>query len=427
MRLLKRLLRKLLPSGLLRFIEKSYRLGRGFFWQARFGFPARGLRVIAVTGTNGKTTTISYINDILNAAGYKTAALSTVFYEVAGKMTPNDTHFTIDKQSIVQSFLSRAKKARVDFVVLEVTSHALDQDRMMGVKAEVALVTNLTQDHLDYHKTMENYARAKSLLLKNYGAKYAVLNGDDNWFDYFRDAARCEVFEYGKTKKARLRIEGIKLGPEGSEATFDTEAGKLTARTRLPGEYNVYNAAAAASAGVILGVEPKKIELGISGLKKLSGRMEDIDEGQGFRVLVDFAITPDALEKALTALKKTAKGKVRIVFGATGDRDRGKRPDMGKVAAKLADAVYLTDDETYTEDADKIRRAVYAGIEKAGGAKKTRVIPDREEAIAQAFKDSKDGDAVLIAGLGHENSRNMGGKLIPWSDQETARKLLHIR
>jgi UDP-N-acetylmuramoyl-L-alanyl-D-glutamate--2,6-diaminopimelate ligase len=155
--------------------------------------------------------------------------------------------------------------------------------------------------------------------------------------------------------------------------------------------------------------------------------MEDIDEGQGFRVLVDFAITPDALEKALTALKKTAKGKVRIVFGATGDRDRGKRPDMGKVAAKLADAVYLTDDETYTEDADKIRRAVYAGIEKAGGAKKTRVIPDREEAIAQAFKDSKDGDAVLIAGLGHENSRNMGGKLIPWSDQETARKLLHIR
>ncbi|HEX5455830.1 MAG TPA: UDP-N-acetylmuramoyl-L-alanyl-D-glutamate--2,6-diaminopimelate ligase [Candidatus Saccharimonadales bacterium] len=426
MRLLKKLLRRLLPVALLRLVEKSYRLGRGLFWQARFGFPARGLRVIAVTGTNGKTTTISYINEILKAAGYKTAALSTVFYEVDGKITPNTTHFTIDKQSIVQSFMHRAKKAGVDFVVLEVTSHALDQDRMMGVKAEVAVITNLTQDHLDYHRTMENYAHAKSLLLRNFGAKYAVLNGDDKWFDYFKGAAKCEVFEYGKGKTARLKIGGIKLSASGSRATFETDGGKLAVKTGLPGEFNVYNAAAAAAAGVILGLTPKKIELGISGLKGLSGRMEEIDEGQNYRVLVDFAITPDALEKALTALNKTAGGSVRLVFGATGDRDKGKRPDMGRVAGKLADAVYLTDDETYTEDAEKIRSEVFSGIKDAGAAKKTRIIPDRAEAIAQAFKDSKKGDAVLIAGLGHENSRNMGGKLIPWSDQETARKLLHI-
>lgn len=413
-----------MPKSLIRLVEKAYRKGRGLLWQVRYGFPARGMRVIAVTGTNGKTTTTSYINEILKAAGYKTAVLNTVFYEVAGKKVPNRTHFTIDKQSIVQSFFSRARKADVDFVVIEVTSHALDQDRLMGVPVEIAVVTNLTQDHLDYHKTMKNYARAKSLLLRNFGAKYAVLNIDDGWFGFFSEASSAEVFSYGKGKQADLNISGVKLGADGSSAQFKASAKRFTVRTNLPGEFNVYNAAAAASAGHLLGIGEKNICDGIASLGEVSGRMEQIKAGQKFRVFVDFAITPDALEKALGALGKTSKGKVRVVFGATGDRDKGKRPDMGKAAAEFADYIYLTDDETYTEDADNIRKAVLKGIIQAGAENRTEVIPDREKAIEKAFADSGSGDAVLIAGLGHEDSRNMGGKLVPWRDQEVARTLL---
>jgi UDP-N-acetylmuramoyl-L-alanyl-D-glutamate--2,6-diaminopimelate ligase len=294
----------------------------------------------------------------------------------------------------------------------------------MGVPVEIAVITNLTQDHLDYHKTMENYARAKSLLLRNFGAKYAVLNGDDKWFSYFKEAAKAEVLEYGKSKTAGFRISGVKLEHDGASAKFETVDEKFTVNTSLPGEFNVYNAAAAAGVGAILGIQPQKIAKAVASLKEVTGRMEEIKAGQKFRVFVDFAITPDALEKALIALQKITTGKVRLVFGATGDRDKGKRPDMGKAAAEFADAIYLTDDETYTEDPGKIINDVLIGIKKSGAEKKTKVIPDREEAIKQAFSDSKNNDAVLIAGLGHEDSRNMGGKLVPWRDQEIAKKLL---
>lgn len=413
-----------MPAELLRAVEKIYRKSRGLLWQARYGFPARGMHVIAVTGTNGKTTTISYINEILKAAGYKTAVLNTVFYEVAGKRTRNTTHFTVDKQSIVQSFFARAKRAKVDYVILEVTSHALDQDRIMGVKIDIALITNLTQDHLDYHKTMKNYARAKSLLLRNYGAKYGLLNADDEWFEYFRGRSSAEVVPYGKAQNAKIKITEVKLNGSGASARLIYGGQKLDIATRLPGEFNVYNASAAVGVGFLLEIKPEDIKKGVYSLAELSGRMEEITARQDFRVFVDFAITPDAIEKALAALKKISKGKVRVVFGATGDRDREKRAYMGRVAAKLADAIYLTDDETYTEDPEKIREAVMSGIRGAKGAGKTKVIPDRKQAMKQAFQDAGKGDSVLITGLGHEDSRNMGGRLVPWSDQKVARELL---
>ena len=424
MRKLKKLVRKIFPQVLLTTIEKSYRYGRGGLLQARYGFPAKGMRVIAVTGTNGKSTTASYINEILKAGGYKTAVLNTVFYEITGVRRPNDTHFTIDKQSIVQSFFARAKKADVDFVVLEVTSHALDQARIIGVPVEIAVVTNLTQDHLDYHGTMENYARAKSSLTRDYGARHTVLNRDDKWYGYFEQRAIGEIFTFGKDKSSTLRISDIKLLKNESKAELATGAGKLRISTNMIGEFNIYNAAAAAGVGFILGVEPNKVARGISNLTEIKGRMQEIDEGQAFRVLVDFAITPDAIEKALVSIKKITKGKVRIVFGATGDRDMKKRPAMGEAAAHNADFIYLTDDETYTENPDKIRDEVVNGIKKAKGEKKTKVIADREAAIAQAFKDAEKGDTVLITGLGHEDSRNMGGELVPWQDQKVAADIL---
>lgn len=424
MKPIKKLVRKLIPIKALKGLEKSYRLARGFFWQVRFGFPARGMRVIGVTGTNGKTTTVSYINEILKAAGYKTAALTTVYYEVDGRKTPNETHLTIHKQSIAQSFLARAKKADVDFVVFEVTSHALDQNRIMDVPVEIGVMTNLTQEHLDYHKTMNNYAAAKALLFKDYGAKYAVLNRDDEWYPFFAKESRAEIFTYGKDKNADLKISDIKLADKESSAVFSFTEGKIKAKTGLLGEFNLYNAAAAAGVGVLLDIDLKKIEKGLTNLSQLSGRMEEINTSQKFKVIIDFAITPDAIEKALKALHSVTKGKVRIVFGATGDRDKTKRPLMGEAAAKYADYIYLTDDETYTEDPKAIIDEVYVGIQKAKAANKTKVIPERGEAIKQAVEDAKPGDTVLITGLGHQNSRNMGGKLVPWNDREAAGKYL---
>lgn len=421
---LKSSVRKLLPGGLVKAVEKIYRQGRGLIWQTRYGFPARDMRVIAITGTNGKTTTASYINEILKSAGYKTAVLTTVYYEINGKKTANKTHFTIDKQSIVQSFFSRAKKADTDFVILEVTSHALDQDRITGIPVEIGVITNLTQDHLDYHKTMENYGKAKARLIRDYGAKYAVLNADDEWYGFFRDRATCEVFSYGKNKVSNLKISAVKLAETSSSAELSVPSGKIKAETSLLGEFNLYNAAAAASVGIILNINSTKIKQGISNMIPVAGRLEEIDQGQNFKVFVDFAITPDAIEKTLVALKKIGKGKVSIVFGATGDRDKAKRPAMGKVAVDYADKIYLTDDETYTENGAKIREDVLKGIKKAEGNKKTKVIPDRKKAIAEAFRDAEKGDIVLITGLGHEDTRNMGGKFIPWQDQSVAKEVL---
>jgi UDP-N-acetylmuramoyl-L-alanyl-D-glutamate--2,6-diaminopimelate ligase len=421
---LKRWIRRLLPKQIIKKAEKLYRLQRGIFWQIRFGFPARKLRVIAITGTNGKSTTAAYTNEILKAADYKTAVLTTVFYEVDGERSANKTHFTIDKQSIVQSFMAKAKKAGVDFVILEVTSHAIDQGRIMGVPVEIAVITNLTQDHLDYHGTMEEYAAVKARLLTDYGATWAVLNSDDKYFEYFKARAKTRVLSFGKSAIAELKITGVNLSPIGGQMVLVKGNIKQKIKTNLIGEFNLYNAAAAASVGKILNVDDKAIERGVANLKSLDGRMELINPDGKFAVYVDFAITPDALEKALSSLQKVARGNVRVVFGATGDRDKDKRPKMGQVAARHADFIYLTDDETYTEDPEQIRQAVYAGIEKAGGKSKTKVIEDRKKAINQAIKEAKTGDAVLLAGIGHETERNMGGKSIPWNEKTIALSLL---
>lgn len=406
-------------------IEKVYRLARGLFWQARYGFPSRGIRVIAVTGTNGKSTTCAYINEVLKAAGYKTAMITTPLMEIAGKEYIRTTTRTLEKQSEVQDFFARAKKADVDWAVLETPSHALDQDRIMGVKVEIAIITNLTPEHLDYHKTMENYAKAKALLLRNYGAKRAVLNADDKWYLYFKDHSLAQVFPVGESKDAEVRIKSVKLSPSGSEARLEASEGSLKIKTGLLGEFNIYNAAQAAAVGLILHIEPGKIEEGIEALQSVAGRFELVSRPKDkFKVFVDYAITPDSIENALIALKKITKGKVRIVFGATGDRDKSKRPLMGEAAGKHADFIYLTDDETYTEASQTIIDAVYVGIKTTNAAKKTRIISDREGAIEQSIKDAKPGDAILITGLGHETTRNMGGRQVPWSDKEVAKKFL---
>ncbi len=325
----------------------------------------------------------------------------------------------------MQSFFRAAKKAHVDYVVLEITSHALVQHKLDTVPIEAAVMTNLTQDHLDYHKTMDQYAAAKSKLFAN-EPKFIVLNRDDEWFDYFNKFyAGAQKITYGADDEAEAKIEYVKLYKKGSEATvvIDHQT-KLELATALPGRFNVYNMTAAAATTYLLGVELKDIIEGVANLEGIPGRFERVAEGLGYDVIVDYAHTPDALEKLLEAAKSVTKNRVILVFGATGDRDKGKRPIMGEIAAKYADRIVLTDEESYTEDPGQIREQVYVGIEKAGGTGKTTEIADRHDAIAKALSIATKNDTILITGMGHEQFRIVGDKRLPWNDGDVVREIL---
>lgn len=418
-------IRGTLPEGMVRNVEEVYRRGRVKLVSARYGNPARDLRVIAITGTNGKTTTANYINEILKEAGLVTAMFTTAVIEVAGERHLNDLNATVGSTARMQRFFRDAKRAKVDYVVLEITSHALHQHKLATVPIEVAVMTNLTQDHLDYHKTMEGYAAAKAKLF-NGEPRFIVLNRDDEWFDYFDQfQAGSQKITYGIHVESEARIDHVKLYRKGSEArvVIDHQT-KLELATALPGKFNVYNMTAAAATAYILGVKRSDIVEGVANLEGVPGRYERVVEGKDYDVVVDYAHTPDALEKLLDAAKSTTKNRVILVFGACGDRDKTKRPIMGEIAAKMADRIILTDEESYNEDPEAIRRMIYEGIENATGTGKTTEIPDRREAIEKALAIAKKGDTILITGMGHEQFRIVNGQRLPWNDGDVVREIL---
>jgi UDP-N-acetylmuramoyl-L-alanyl-D-glutamate--2,6-diaminopimelate ligase len=293
------------------------------------------------------------------------------------------------------------------------------------VPIEVAVMTNLTQDHLDYHKTMEAYAEAKSKLFAG-EPRFIVLNRDDEWFSYF-DAfhASAQKITYGTDAESEARIDHVKLYRKGSEARviIDHQT-KLDLATALPGKFNVYNMTAAAATAYILGIKRSDIVEGVANLEGVPGRFERVVEGKEFDVIVDYAHTPDAIEKLLESTKAVTKNRVILVFGATGDRDKGKRPTMGEIAARLADRIILTDEESYNEDPDTIRRMVYEGIEDGHGTGKTTEIADRREAIKRALDIATKGDTILVTGMGHEVFRIVNGEKLPWNDGDVVRELL---
>jgi len=417
--------RKLLPSGAVGGLEEAYRKSRVRLVSARYGNPAKGLKVIAVTGTNGKTTTVAYLNEILKEAGKKTAMFSTAVIEVAGDARRNDLNATVATTAQMQRFFREAKRAGVDYVVMEFPSHAIHQHKLAGVPVEMAIMTNLTQDHLDYHGTMEAYAEVKGRLFA-LNPKYIVLNRDDEWFDYFdKFRATSQKITYGKSAEAEARIDHVKLFRKGTELgmLIDHQT-KLELATALPGDFNAYNVAAAVSGAYLLGIDIQDIIEGVANLESVPGRFERVVEGLAYDVIVDYAHTPDGLEKFLTAAKAITKNRIILVFGACGDRDRGKRPIMGEIAAKLADRIFLTDEESYNEDPQVIRDMIFDGIEKAHGAMKTTEVADRYEAIKKALSVAKKGDTVLITGMGHEVYRIVEGKRIPWNDAAAVREIL---
>ena len=418
--------RKVLPKSALVGLEKSYRKSRAKIISARYGNPARDLSVIAVTGTNGKTTTVNFLNEILKEAGYRTAMFSTANIEIADEQTVNDTNSTTATVARLQKFFRDAKKADVEFALIEATSHALDQYKFEGVPIEMAIMTNLTQDHLDYHKTMENYAAAKAKLFEM-NPNLVVLNADDEWFDYFNNfATESQKITYGEGESADVKIEKFKLYKKGSEANLRIDNNvELEIATNLPGEFNIYNMTAAAAGAYLLGISLKDIQEGIANLEGVSGRFEYATPGLPFDTIVDYAHTPDALEKLLKSAKEISKNRTILVFGACGDRDREKRPIMGKIAQDLADRIIITDEENYTEDATQIREEIISGISKKNDKLPANIqeIPDRKEAIRKALQIAGKGDIVLITGLGHEVYRVIDGEKTPWNDTQIVREI----
>lgn len=423
---LKKLVRKVLPKSLSEGVADAFRYCRGWFWRAFYGFPGRGLKIIAVTGTNGKTTTVSFINEMLKSSGNTTAVLTTAYYEVIGKKEFNATHRTLGSQKDAQKFLRKARKEKVDIVVMEVTSHALVQRRVEGLNFVGVAITNLAQDHLDYHGTMEEYAKAKALAITDYKAGWVVLNASDEWFDFFnqRVTKSQKLFTFGESKQADIRLESYRRHSELLRINAEIAKKKRDFDIKLIGKFNVYNALAAYCVGLALGIEQDAIEKGLGKLEGVDGRMEEIETGKDFRVFVDYSYAADQLEAAIQAAREVASGaKVSVVFGATGDRDAAHWLLMGK-SSKNADKIYVTDDETYHQRPEAIREIVMQGVESAGAIGKAVEVDDRKGAIKIAFDRAESGEIIILAGLGHQDYRNMGGKKLAWKEADVARKLL---
>ena len=421
------MVKKVIPKDLFVAVAPYGHLAEAVVYNCAYGFPGRGMKVIGVTGTNGKTTTSFLIHRMLHEAGYSAGLMTTVAWAIGDEVQPQTQHMTNVPIPLLMKRLKAMKADGVEWLVLETTSHALSQYRTWGIPYSVAVLTNISQEHLDYHKTMERYIAAKQRLFKlaqrnQKGLQMGIANADDRNGASFAAETQNSIL-YG-IEAGEVRATNIAMDAAGIH--YDAVAMDETYRisSHLPGSFNVYNTLAAVCVGRAVGLTRQEIEQGIASLPGVAGRMERVNAGQTFSVIVDYAHTPDALENVLRALRGSTKGKLAIVFGATGDRDKTKRSPMGEVVAKLADRIYLTDDETYTEDPEAIRGAVLQGIVAAKGKQKTSMIPDRLEAIRTAFKEAKSGDTVLLAGIGHQDYRAMGGTKQPWDEREVARDLL---
>ncbi|WP_019120704.1 UDP-N-acetylmuramoyl-L-alanyl-D-glutamate--2,6-diaminopimelate ligase [Brevibacillus massiliensis] len=393
-----------------------------------YGSPTAALKVIGVTGTNGKTTTTHLLDHILRHRQKRTGLIGTIHMRI-GDVSEELKNTTPDALFLQKSF-RRMLDAHTEYAIMEVSSHALDMGRVWGVDFHTAVFTNLTQDHLDYHQTMEKYAAAKSLLFAQLGNRYrhdspktAVLNADDPVSAQFARATAARVLTYGIDQPADVRAEEIKLTSGGVSFTARTFAGDVKLCLRLMGKFNVYNALAALTAALVEGISLADIKEALEAVEGVSGRFEAVKAGQDFTVLVDYSHTPDSLENALTTIKEFARGRVFCVVGCGGDRDRGKRPIMAQIATKYADLTVLTSDNPRSEDPEAIIADMVAGLASVP-ASRYLSLPDRREAIAYAVGRAGADDVILIAGKGHETYQIIKGQVLPFDDREAAREAI---
>ncbi len=383
-----------------------------------YGLPSRQLTMVGVTGTNGKTTTTHLVKAILEAVGQRVGLIGTIEYNIGDEVIPA-SHTTPESLEL-NGMLDRMLNSGCQSVSMEVSSHALHQSRVYGIDYDVAVFTNLTQDHLDYHGTMDEYFRSKKMLFDSLSDDaVAVTNCDDAWGMKIVSTTKGRTITYGVSEKADVRASDIRLSLDRTTFTLRSGNKENSVSSALVGRFNVYNILSAYSAGVALGFEHEKIASGIRSVKNVRGRFERIPSPKGWTAIVDYAHTPDALEKCLRTihdvLPKDNRGRIITVFGAGGDRDRTKRPLMGKIAGGLSDIAIVTSDNPRTEDPQQIINEIVAGIPRE--AVVSREV-DRRTAIHTALREARAGDVVLIAGKGHENYQVIGKEKIHFSDRE---------
>ncbi|MBN1401290.1 MAG: UDP-N-acetylmuramoyl-L-alanyl-D-glutamate--2,6-diaminopimelate ligase [Anaerolineae bacterium] len=402
-------------------------------------YPALALRVIGVTGTDGKTTTVRLIRSMLRAAGYAVGAIDTVAATIGDEESPTGFHTTTPDAPEVQAYLANMVSQGMEYAVIEATSHGLAQHRVAACAFDVAVVTNITHEHLDYHGSYEAYREAKARLFhaldssprKGGVSKVAVLNADDSSYEYLHIIPADLQLTYGLAASAHLTASQIEATPGGLRLLVHSPAGDIPIRSPLVGRYNVYNILAACAVAHSQSLSAEAIRRGVAEVHGVLGRMERIAQGQPFTAIVDFAHTPNALSNALQAMRDMARaqpveGQVIVVFGCAGLRDRAKRPWMGRVAGELADKIVITAEDPRTESLDAIMGEIAEGCRAAGrqeGAHFWRVA-DRAEAIAYALRIAQPGDLVMVTGKGHERSMCFGTTEYPWSDQDAVRDAL---
>ncbi len=413
--------RPLVPKAVPFIVAPEGRLAMAKLAAAFYGKPAGKLKVIGITGTNGKTTSSFLVEHLLAAENKKTGVMGTINYRFGGKELP--ALETTPGPLKIQEILSEMVKADCRYAVMEVSSHALDQQRVSEIDFEGALFTNLTQDHLDYHGTLESYFECKSRLFLGLSKdRFAVLNADDPWVSRLEGKVKSRVVTYGLRNESDLG--GREVRWESGATCFDLfwNGEKIKVEIPLIGVHNVYNALGALGVMAGLGFDVKKAAAALKNFGGVPGRLEAVNAGQDFLVFVDFAHTPDGLQNVLASLKPYQKNKLIVVFGCGGDRDRTKRPRMGKSAAELCDFVYVTSDNPRSEDPGVIADEIRAGF--PADFKKYSVTLDRKKAIRQALLSARDGDIVLLAGKGHERTQVVGDKALPFSDREEAERVL---
>ncbi len=419
-------------------LARDTRLALAMVSAAFYGHPSRKLTVIGVTGTKGKTTTTHLIRNVLRQAGIETGLIGTVHNLVGDEVLP--VFHTTPEAPELQALLAQMVSAGCSAVVMEVSSHALVLNRVDQTAFDVAVLTNIGRDHLDFHRSFEDYLDAKKKLFRMLreshpghppDRKFAVVNMDDPEWAGFVQVSPVRCITFGIEKEAMVRGYDISLRPADTEFSLAMGGRSLRVRLSLPGRFNVYNALAAASVAHGMGIDIKTVVAALESSRSVRGRAEVVDEGQAFTVLVDYAHTPDSLENVLEMIRETSRGQVIVIFGCGGDRDRGKRPLMGKVAATLADYVILTSDNPRSEDPEAIMDEIEAGVMEAlrshaGGMriKNYRKIVNRFDAIKEGILMARPGDVVLIAGKGHETYQVFKDKIVAFDDVAVARRIL---
>jgi UDP-N-acetylmuramoyl-L-alanyl-D-glutamate--2,6-diaminopimelate ligase len=418
------IIKKIIPQGL----KNIYHLFQAVLANLWYGFPSRKIKIIGVTGTNGKTTTVQMIARILEEVGKKTAIASTINFKLNGKEWVNKTKFTTLSSFQVQKFIKKAVESNSEYLVLETSSHSLDQYRVWGVLYHIAVITNVTREHLDYHKEMESYRKAK---LKLFGqAKVSVVNLDmENPEEYLKfntnkkfgytichSELDSESGFWVKPGMTIVKAENIELGINYSKFKIND----VNFTLNLPGKFNIENALAAICVGLSENIDLETIGKALEKIKVIPGRMEYVKNNKSLNIIIDYAVTPDSLEKLYELIKQinTNNSKIIAVFGSCGERDRGKRPIMGEIVSKYADSIIITNEDPYGEDPERIMDEVAAGVKNKNEGENFWKILDRREAIKKALQIAKPGDFVVVTGKGAEETMAVGKDRISWNDRK---------